>query len=452
MYCRFCGKEIPDDAKFCSYCGKSLEFNPEMRADEVKKEEKVDENLKAFKKDYSRGALPGLIWFAALNVIASTFLGIGYAIVLMIFFMEGNTVSFDLNDLGNYLTQFTDKSYFIIVPIMYTIGYLIASILAMIIGKRIVYGKKGKETTYPKNIRKLGGFELVLVALVAFGLWGIGVIIGNFPSFFVEESNNQIEMIFGNYTVIYLIQAMFFAPIVEEYFFRKLIIDKVASRGEGLAILASATLFGLMHGNLGQFFLAFLIGLLFGLVYIKTRNIKYTMMLHFMINTTASLPEIFGLFNVDIAIPWYIIVASLSVAGIVMGIIFRKKEIFKINKWCEYDGYLIHRSAGYEVFFLVTLITLATTSLTLNIVDITGGASLLQLTELVPIGAFIAFIILYNRQVHKIFKGEPKAINDGEIVYSEPAEYFSEEARKEFGLGEVNDIEKDKEETHKLDE
>ena len=82
MYCRFCGKEIADDANFCSHCGKKLAYDP--NAKETKKEKVVDENLKAFKKDYTKGFLPGLIWFAALNVIASTCLTIGAIIVLII--------------------------------------------------------------------------------------------------------------------------------------------------------------------------------------------------------------------------------------------------------------------------------------------------------------------------------------------------------------------------------
>lgn len=436
MYCRFCGKEISDDAIFCQYCGKKLEYNPDEANKEEIKKEVVDENYKTFKKNYTKGALPGLIWFGALNVIGSTFLAIGYLIVAMIFIAEGNDIHFSINDIMGSFSDLFDKNYFIIVPIMYTIGYLIASILAMIIGKRIVYGKKEERVECTKNISKLSIKELIIVILVAFGLWGIGVVIGNLPSFFIEEDNSQIEMIFGKYTVIYLIQAMFCAPIIEEYFFRKLLIDKVANHGEGLAILTSALLFGLMHGNLGQFFLAFLLGLLFAIIYIKTRNIKYTMAFHFMINTVASLPEIFMLFGIDISLGWYIGIGVLVLAGIIVAIIFRKSAIFKINKECEYDGYLIHKAAGFEVFFIVTLVTLASTTLSGSVVDSFDGFNPLSLLELVPIGAFVAFIVLYNHQVHHIFKGTPK-----------------DPTKLEYGLEQAGELEASEvEELNKLDE
>jgi len=32
MYCKFCGKTIPDDATFCNYCGKSLNGSDENTA------------------------------------------------------------------------------------------------------------------------------------------------------------------------------------------------------------------------------------------------------------------------------------------------------------------------------------------------------------------------------------------------------------------------------------
>lgn len=27
MYCRYCGKEIPENSEFCSYCGKNINEN-----------------------------------------------------------------------------------------------------------------------------------------------------------------------------------------------------------------------------------------------------------------------------------------------------------------------------------------------------------------------------------------------------------------------------------------
>ena len=78
------------------------------------------------------------------------------------------------------------------------------------------------------------------------------------------------------------------APIFEELLFRKAIIDRTAHFGEGLSLLFSGLMFGLFHGNLVQFSYAFLIGMLFGFIYIKTRNIFYTIALHVGVNFLGS--------------------------------------------------------------------------------------------------------------------------------------------------------------------
>lgn len=74
------------------------------------------------------------------------------------------------------------------------------------------------------------------------------------------------------------------APIMEELLFRKTLIERTAHFGEGISILFSGLVFGLFHGNLVQFGYAFLLGVFFGFIYIKTKNIVYPIILHMVIN------------------------------------------------------------------------------------------------------------------------------------------------------------------------
>ena len=74
------------------------------------------------------------------------------------------------------------------------------------------------------------------------------------------------------------------APIIEEYIFRKQLIDRMSVYGEKLAVTVSALLFGLFHGNLSQFFYAFALGLLLGYVYLRTGRLRYSAGLHLFIN------------------------------------------------------------------------------------------------------------------------------------------------------------------------
>lgn len=74
------------------------------------------------------------------------------------------------------------------------------------------------------------------------------------------------------------------APIMEEYVFRKLIVDRTVRYGQGTAVLLSGLMFGLFHGNLNQFVYAFVLGMLLAFLYVKTGNLKITIAIHMMIN------------------------------------------------------------------------------------------------------------------------------------------------------------------------
>ena len=78
------------------------------------------------------------------------------------------------------------------------------------------------------------------------------------------------------------------APVIEEYIFRKQLIDRMHIYGEKLAVVTSALMFGLFHGNLSQFFYAFALGLVFGYVYLKTGKLRYSIGLHILINLLGS--------------------------------------------------------------------------------------------------------------------------------------------------------------------
>ena len=78
------------------------------------------------------------------------------------------------------------------------------------------------------------------------------------------------------------------APVFEEFIFRKLLIDRAAVYGEGVAVVLSGVMFGLFHGNLNQFAYAFLLGIFFGFIYVKTGKIRYTVILHMVINFMGS--------------------------------------------------------------------------------------------------------------------------------------------------------------------
>ena len=72
---------------------------------------------------------------------------------------------------------------------------------------------------------------------------------------------NPVESI-GLYPLpLQLLLAGLIAPAAEELLFRRLLLRRLRPYGERFALVASALCFGLFHGNLNQFFYAFLLGL-----------------------------------------------------------------------------------------------------------------------------------------------------------------------------------------------
>ncbi len=84
--------------------------------------------------------------------------------------------------------------------------------------------------------------------------------------------------------VVTFIYMVICAPILEEYIFRKLIVDRTVKYGQGVAIVLSGLMFGLFHGNLNQFAYAMLLGMFLAFMYVKTGNLKITIGLHMCIN------------------------------------------------------------------------------------------------------------------------------------------------------------------------
>ena len=78
------------------------------------------------------------------------------------------------------------------------------------------------------------------------------------------------------------------APTYEELLFRRALIDRMRLYGEKRAVVTSALLFALFHGNLAQFFYAFALGLLFGCIYLRTQKLRWSLLLHMLVNFLGS--------------------------------------------------------------------------------------------------------------------------------------------------------------------
>lgn len=152
----------------------------------------------------------------------------------------------------------------------------------------------GTDKAQKKEKTKLSFGDFILLFLIGQSLMYVGNLIGTMLNRTIGSMTgtmpeNSIETIVsGTPMWLIFILMVIVAPIVEELIFRKLMIDRLSIYGDRAAILFSAVAFGLMHGNLYQFFYAALLGALLGYVYTSTRDVRYTVLMHMIINFMGS--------------------------------------------------------------------------------------------------------------------------------------------------------------------
>lgn len=104
------------------------------------------------------------------------------------------------------------------------------------------------------------------------------------------EMETAMRMLADGPVVISLLCTAVFAPILEEWLFRGIILRGLLGKLKPVwAILISALVFGAFHVNLWQAVPATLMGLFLGYVYWKSGSLKLTMLMHCVNNTLSVL-------------------------------------------------------------------------------------------------------------------------------------------------------------------
>ncbi len=168
-----------------------------------------------------------------------------------------------------------------------------------------------------------------------------------------EELVNPVaDAILGGNFFITLLYAAIIAPIIEELIFRKLLLDKVRRFGEIPAILITGIAFGLFHMNLSQFFYAAVLGFIFAYVVLKTNTIKYSILLHMMINFMSSImaPVLTNskFIFIGLIFLWIIIAITLGVVFLILN--FRKIKLEKYQPVMKTSFFFLN--PGMILYFL----------------------------------------------------------------------------------------------------
>lgn len=178
---------------------------------------------------------------------------------------------------------------------------------------------------------------------------------------------NPVNNLFESLNLPVVLYVSLFGPIIEEYIFRWKLLNRLRPLGEKAAILFSALMFGLMHGNLSQTLYATAIGIVLGYVAVKTGRLKYNCILHIMINSYSTLLVLI-IAGEEITIAYL-----LAVPVITLGIIIASIVIFCVNvkktrllpgRWPERIEYrdfssAMYLNSGVIVFIVLSLMMAA---------------------------------------------------------------------------------------------
>lgn len=165
--------------------------------------------------------------------------------------------------------------------------YLIAMPIAV-----MLMGKSTVIETRKFDMKPGMFFKLLLMCLPM--MW-VGSMVGSMLSLALSdgEATNRVADLAMQTNIWNVVFLVILGPIFEEWMFRKQLIDHTRKYGEKTAILLSGLAFGLFHMNLFQFFYAFLLGVMFGYIYMRTSKLRYSTAMHMIIN-----------FNGGVLAPW----------------------------------------------------------------------------------------------------------------------------------------------------
>ena len=285
---------------------------------------------------------------------------------LAMFIMGITVVLFELLSsfiFGRFFPQVTESDWYVwVLTAIVIVG--IALPLIYLLTRSIPNSPKG-EVVKLKTHQFFGLFFICTAVMYianffsVFLLFAISIIKGE--SFY---DLNPLTDLFTSGNFIYgLLYASIAAPIVEELIFRKILLEKLRRYGDIPAILLTAFAFGLFHMNLAQFFYATALGIIFAYVTIRTNTVKYSILLHIMINSVGTLMTPFAtkpnmVVSVIIMI-W--IFSSIAIGVVILALNIRKVRLYRAP-WplAKVSGYFLNPGTILYIILCLVMIVIAT--------------------------------------------------------------------------------------------
>jgi len=218
------------------------------------------------------------------------------------------------------------------------ISFLIINILITAIGCK--YTKISFDSLFKnKELKMSVTFKYIALGMFFYAISNVLIILVSnlltlvnleptYPDFSLSENPRLL--------ILTLLYTCIIAPITEEFLFRGFVLKNLSKVSQRFGIFSSAILFGLMHKNLFQFILGFILGIFLANVAIKQNSIIIPILIHFVINTSSMLISILDEINEDFSDRFFILMNLISIfIGVIILIFNRGKD--KLPKSNEFQ-------------------------------------------------------------------------------------------------------------------
>ncbi|MCQ2428353.1 MAG: CPBP family intramembrane metalloprotease [Clostridia bacterium] len=174
----------------------------------------------------------------------------------------------------------TDTEY-ALLQTLYGVLYML-SFMAPVLLYRVITPLKLRE---PMRLAPRGSIDTVLAVTagigIVFSVSSLGAFITSFVDFsglYAESPDTPVALCM-DFAVVCIVPA-----VCEEFLFRGCVLSNLLPFGKTNAVIASALMFALMHGNIKQFLYAFCAGIVLGMIYTESGSIVPGMLMHFCNN------------------------------------------------------------------------------------------------------------------------------------------------------------------------
>lgn len=249
--------------------------------------------------------------------------------------------------------------------LLYYIGNAISVYVVGIVTLKLLFRKIERVVPTEKSDFKFG--KILYLIMITIGL-GIGcTFITNVVKLLIEQisdisiGNRVADMLQKSSPAIMIFFVAILAPICEEVIFRGIFLSRLRAYGDKTAIIYTAILFGLFHTNFMQIPMAIAIGLVLGYAVVKTNKLRYSIILHMVMNLISSILTIL-LQNEQIVIAGLISMIEMGFAlATVISLpilLTSSKHKLNISNETKYDRKKLYFNIGY--IFSVIIVVLIT--------------------------------------------------------------------------------------------